>query len=80
MWNESDDLHCSTCDAVFLSHGRDRSMIVRLVRAKGWHIFEGNSIGGVPLSSHLCPKCVGSNRSRILPAALPTLEEDQFLF
>jgi len=35
-------------------------------RAHGWHIFHGFSETGKRLDVYLCPKCVGTPRSKVL--------------
>jgi len=79
MWDEFGNLICSTCSLTFASHGRNNNLVAELARFKGWHLFDGETIAGVPLTSHLCPKCVGTNRSRLPPSPLK-LEDDQALF
>ena len=36
-------------------------------RVGGWHIFHGFSETGKRLDVYLCPTCVGTSRSRVLP-------------
>jgi hypothetical protein len=80
MWNQQGDLICTTCQtAAFLSHGRETEKVALLARVKGWHIFEGETLGGTTTVVHLCPKCVGTNRSK-LPPAPERLDGDQTLF
>jgi hypothetical protein len=81
VWTPAGDLSCSTrsCTSLLLAHGLDKGKLAAKASAKGWHLFEGMTFGGNPLESHLCPACIGTNRSK-LPPAPPRLEEDQTLF
>lgn len=61
----------ATCRSSMWSQG-EWGLTTSIARAKGWHIFDGETIGGKPMSAILCPQCVGTNRSR-LPKALDVL-------
>lgn len=81
MWTSAGDLACSTkgCLSLLLGHGLDQQQLSARASIKGWHLYEGKTVGGGLLISHLCPKCIGTNRSK-LPPAPPRLEADQTLF
>lgn len=81
MWTLAGDLACSTkgCPGLLLGHGLDQAQLTVRANAKGWHLYEGQTLGGGLLISHLCPKCIGTNRSK-LPPPPPRLEDDQTLF
>lgn len=81
MWTPAGNLACSTkgCPAIVLNHGQGEQKITDQAVAKGWHLFDGTTVGGSPLISHLCPQCIGTSRSK-LPPAPPRLEADQTLF
>lgn len=77
-WATDDDvLACDTCPRVF-HHPPPRRAGNEAARTKGWHIFQGESLTGRLLDVYLCPKCVGSGRSKPLPIA--RLREDEPLF
>lgn len=77
MWLKNGNLACNTCDLRFLCEG-PRVVVLNAARAKGWHLFEGESLTGKDLESHLCPTCVGTSRT---PKAKPeTFEEEVPLF
>lgn len=78
MWLKNGDLGCDTCNKVYDFPG-PRVMIINNARAHGWHMYDGRTLGGSPFSSHICPDCMGTARSKLL-APLPRLEEDQSLF
>lgn len=66
MWLPSDDLGCDTCDATVYNMGA-RGTTLTKARVRGWHVYEGPSADGSrTLSTHLCPKCVGSPRSPLV--------------
>lgn len=45
-------------------------------RARGWHVFDGYTVGLVKVFLVLCPECVGKRDSRPRPPAnLPGQEE-----
>jgi hypothetical protein len=58
--------------------GVDVASLFARARAANWHLFDGHSITGKPLTVHLCPISVGktSNPGR----KSGPLPEDQFLF
>lgn len=77
MWKADGSLQCDTCDQV-LDRPGPRVVVVDAARARGWHIFQGESLTGKDLDSALCPRCVGSNRAaRSKP---DTFEEEVPLF
>lgn len=75
MWIDDDTIKCDTCPVVIVHPGR----VLNAARAKGWHILEGQTMGGDFKVQYLCSQCVGSPRSR-LPEAAPPLNDDQTLF
>lgn len=44
-------------------------------RAKGWHIWFGQTMGNKTVKVVLCAKCVGTNRSRVPDQRLPGDQE-----
>lgn len=71
------DLQCDTSPDIYQDRGRKGSTLMA-ARAAGWHVYEGLASDGVTqMSSHLCPPCVGTNRS--MPKKVAPLGEDQLL-
>lgn len=66
------DLYCdrfSACESKILDRGPDTESAAR---AKGWHIWRGQTMGGKDQEVHLCHKCVESGRRMLKTAeALP---------
>lgn len=62
MWLKDGNLACNTCSLVF-DHQGPRVVVLNAARAKGWHLFKGESLTGKDLESHLCPECVGTSRT-----------------
>lgn len=77
MWTRVGNLSCTTvdCPNVFEGHGRDKAVVADAARAKGWHLYWGKTMSGRSQTVHLCPKCIGTNRSK-LPKPPPSLEGD----
>lgn len=73
-WLKNGAIKCNTCAEKYDFDG-PRVLARTAARAKGWHIYEGATIGGVQQVTHLCPACVGTNRSK-LPAAPVRLDAD----
>lgn len=78
MWLTTGDLVCDTCDLRFLYAG-PRVVVLNAARAKGWHLFAGESLTGKPLDTHVCPNCIGTNRSGVKSTS-KSLDEDVPLF
>lgn len=77
MWLKNGDLSCDTCGIVYEYDG-PRIVVSNAARSKGWHLFQGASLTGKQIDSHLCPECVGTPRSA--PVKVERLEEDEPLF
>ena len=68
------NLYCDNyaqCNALVLDRGGEQSTEA-VARAKGWHIFHGETMGGVPSHVYLCDGCSGSRRRALRPAPGPT--------
>jgi hypothetical protein len=78
MWRKNGDLACDTCDVV-LEYPGPRRIVLNAARAHNWHCFTGTSITGNSIETHICPGCIGTNRSTVKSNAKP-LTEDQPLF
>lgn len=78
MWLKTGDLACDTCDQQFLNPG-PRVVVLNAARAKGWHLFQGESLTGKPIDTHVCPVCIGTSRSSTKSIGKP-LENDTALF
>jgi hypothetical protein len=48
-------------------------------RVRGWHLFDGTTIGGAPHRGTLCPKCVGPHRGPVI-SGRRVLEGQEALF
>jgi hypothetical protein len=77
MWLKNGDLACNTCDQSFPYDG-PRVVVLNAARAKGWHLFQGESLTGKPIDTHICPSCIGTNRSG--KAKVERLDKDVPLF
>lgn len=77
MWLKDGNLACDTCGTVH-EYGGPRVMVLNAARSRGWHLFQGASLTGKRLDSHLCPACVGTARSA--KVKVERLEEDEPLF
>jgi hypothetical protein len=62
MWLKNGDLACDTCGSKY-SYDGPRVIVLNAARAKGWHLFQGKSLTGKPMDTHICPECMGTNRS-----------------
>jgi hypothetical protein len=78
MWLPTGDLSCDSCP-VALEYPGPRVIVLNAARAKGWHVFQGESLTGKPIDTHVCPTCMGTNRSVIKSKAV-SLDEDVALF
>jgi hypothetical protein len=76
MWLKTGDLACDTCDQQLVCAG-PRVIVLNAARAKGWHVFQGESLTGKPIDTHVCPACIGNNRAVKFKGPMP---EDQPLF
>lgn len=56
-----------TCKSKVHWHG-SYDATYAVARIRGWHIFEGLTLGGSELKAVLCNNCVGTNRSQLPPA------------
>jgi len=67
------NLYCdnyATCHEMVLD--RDGAVATEAVaRAKGWHIFDGTTVGGQEHRAVLGPACVGGHRRALDPAPSP---------
>ena len=54
----------STCNSTVRKQTTE-ALTLALARAKGWHIYDGPTMGGGHKVSRLCDKCVGQNRRAI---------------
>lgn len=80
MWQRDGRMVCDTCTNNIDWDGVPRTIVITRAREMGWHCFEGpNFTGDKALSSHICPLCVGTARSK-LPPPPPPLAEDVPLF
>lgn len=71
---------CDTCTHNIDWDGVPRVLVMARARETGWHCFEGLNVAGDKIiSSHICPECMGTARSK-LPPAPPRLAEDVPLF
>lgn len=77
MWCKDGNLACDTCGTVYEYDG-PRVMVLNAARSRGWHLFQGSSLTGKSLDSHLCPQCVGTARSATIKTE--RLEEEEPLF
>jgi len=70
-------LYCDNydvCEFSFYDHGGEQETI-KVARSRGWHIFDGTTIGGQEHKGILCPRCAGSRR-RALPRTTVQLPGD----
>jgi hypothetical protein len=63
-WEKDGNLKCGGCRLIFDFPG-PRVEVLRAARAHGWHCYEGPSLTGLDLASHLCETCIGSARTRL---------------
>jgi len=77
MWLRNGDLACDTC-AVKFSYDGPRVIVLNAARAKGWHLFQGESLTGKPIDTHVCPDCIGTSRS--IKPKVDRLDEELPLF
>jgi len=75
-WMLCGDAVCDSCGAVRLGH-MDRHRAIQILRAAGWHHFDGNTIGGVPHEAILCKACVKEERKR--PKTIAALAQEEQL-
>lgn len=71
------NLYCdnyTTCNSYVIDQG-DIHLTEAKARARGWHIFHGQDIGGKPHDAVLCGHCVDSKRRALDPA--PALQRGQ---
>jgi hypothetical protein len=78
MWLKTGDLACDTCDQTY-SYPGPRVVVLNAARAKGWHLFQGESLTGKAIDTHVCPICIGTSRSVVKSKGRP-LDEDFPLF
>lgn len=80
-WERGAVLHCDTyaCTGKIDVSDQNRVITIAYARAKGWRIYDGRSLTGKDISSHICPTCGGTPRSK-LPEAPPQLDQDVPLF
>lgn len=68
------------CDNYAICHSEiteqgSRAATAERARAKGWHLFDGVTLGGSRLISVLCRQCVGRRQLERAPETLPGQEE-----
>ena len=65
----SENLYCdnyATCGSLVFDQGsKDRTEFK--ARARGWHLYDGTTLGGKEHRGVLCPRCVGSSRKLAPP-------------
>ena len=74
------NLYCdnySTCRSRVYDQGGTRTEVV--ARARGWHLWEGETLGGEQQKVVLCKGCMGA-KTRDLPPAPEKLTGQQKLF
>jgi hypothetical protein len=76
-WLDNGNLACTTCGAVFEYPG-SQAAVLNAARAKGWHLFTGQSLTGKDLDNQLCEACIGSAKKK--PVKGDVLDEDVPLF
>lgn len=70
-WMADGNLRCDGCRLIFEFPG-PHVEVLYAARAHNWHCYEGPSLTGNDLASHLCEKCIGTARTRLPPVeALP---------
>lgn len=74
-----DVIWCDNAQALLNPCGSAFARNEQRARAKGWHIWEGETMGGKHQRIVLCPRCIGTSRSR-LPSEARPLQDDQTLF
>lgn len=60
-------LRCDTCSAVLDVAGSSINDILMAARARGWHCFQGISLTGAALETHVCRGCMGTSSARKQP-------------
>lgn len=65
----------ATCNSVVLDWSNDQPTD-DMLRVRGWRVWTGESMTGVPLSVVLCDRCVKSNR--LVPAEVLEGQEELF--
>jgi hypothetical protein len=65
----------ATCNGVFLDWSNDYPSDLML-RVRGWRVWRGDSMTGVPLDVKLCDRCVKS--SRLIRAEVLEGQEELF--
>lgn len=55
------------CQGMMLDRGNDL-INESHARAKGWHVFHGQTLGGSVHEGLLCPRCADNHRRRLSPA------------
>lgn len=65
----------ATCQGVVMDWSNDRPTD-DMLRARGWRVWQGESLTGAPLAVCLCNRCVASTR----PVRAEVLEGQEELF
>ena len=80
-WDRGAVLHCDTKNCLGKVDVMDQNRAVTLAyaRAHGWRCYDGRSLTGKEIVSHICPTCGGTPRSK-LPESPPKLDQDVPLF
>jgi hypothetical protein len=71
------NLYCdnyATCSELLWDQG-SKEHTEAVARVKGWHLFDGLTIGGAQHVAKLGPKCVGTSRKESAPQILAGQEE-----
>ena len=67
------NLYCDNyrvCHGIVVDQGSEKDTEAR-ARARGWHIFHGETMGGDVTYNVLCVQCVGSSRPQRVQVYLP---------
>jgi hypothetical protein len=67
------DNHATCGELVWDQGGKEHTEAV--ARVKGWHLFDGLTMGGAPHKAALGPRCVGTSRREAAPQVLAGQEE-----
>jgi len=71
------NLYCdnyATCNELVWDQG-GQGQTEAVARVKGWHLFDGVTMGGARHVAKLGPKCVGTSRREAVPEVLAGQEE-----
>lgn len=77
----SPSLYCdnySTCNSYLYGLATKEATETK-ARVRGWHLYEGVTMGGAPHLGVLCPKCIGPHRAPVIRVC-PVLDGQEALF